>query len=92
MTASRGDLVPVSSRVEGSCELDTFQGFLPHDHGLQLYFAHNNSTCVHEELYASCILGFSGVELYPCTVAKGGLVARDVDIVLDANSSAVERA
>ena len=91
MAASRGDLIPVGTRIERSCELDTFQGLFSHNHCLQLHFAYNDGPSVHKDLDASCMFGFGGVEVNPCSVAQSGLMACDVDAIFNANPGAIKR-
>lgn len=91
VAASRGHLVPIGAGVERGRELDTLQRLLSHHHGLQLDLAHNDRTRVYQCLNARCVLGLEGVEIGPRAVAQRGLVAVDVDVVLDADSGACER-
>ncbi len=92
MAASRGDLVSIGPRIERSRELDTFQRFFPHNHGLQLHFAHNDSTGIYEDLDTSGMLGFGWKKFRPCAIAQSGLMTCNIDIVFDADSGTVERA
>jgi hypothetical protein len=92
MTTPRGYLVSVTAWVERSCEFDTLQRLLPHDHGHELRFADNDGAGVDEDLDAVCILAARWVQLLPCSVAQAGFVTCDVDVVLDGDAGSVERA
>lgn len=91
MAASREYLISVSTRIERSCELDTFQGLFSHNHSLQLYFAHNDGPSIQKDLDPSCVLGLCGIEINSCSIAQSDLMACDVDIVFNADLSFSER-
>lgn len=92
MAAPRGHLVAVGTRVEGRCELDALQRLLPHNHGLQLHFADDDGASIDKGLDAGGVLRLGGIELRPGAVAQRRLVPRNVNVVLNTNAGAVQRA
>ncbi|CAJ2509149.1 Uu.00g141750.m01.CDS01 [Anthostomella pinea] len=92
MAASRRYLVSITSWIERCGELDCLKWLLSHDHGLKLHFPYNDTSRVYENLDTSRMFGLGRVEVYPCSIAKGGFVACDVNVVFDTDPSSIKRA